>query len=108
MSSHLTEIESAEDVVATEENDVLENAGEMRNGENESLDGNIISEILEEERAGASTPIPLANGGLGHVYKRLELEEDSKSEASEKTQKRSASPAESMGSIPDDTPSVQV
>jgi hypothetical protein len=71
-----------------------------------------IAEILEEELRAPSTPTPLGNGSIAHRYREIiqENEADAVSEngSTDAIPRRAGSPSDSMLSIPDDTPSVQV
>ena len=82
-------------------------------------EGDQVADLLEEERQAAGTPVqPLGNGSLGNRY-RLIVEASAGSEsgtegaASENgsvdaVPRRAGSPIDSLLSIPDDAPSVQV
>lgn len=75
-------------------------------------DAHHIAEILEEELQAPSTPTPLGNGSLAHRYHEIvkENEADAASEtgSTDAAPRRAGSPIDSLLSIPDDTPSVQV
>lgn len=69
-----------------------------------------ISDLLEEERQQDST-LPSEENGLAHRYKRLaeeELEATSDNGSVDALPRRTGSPVDSMMSIPDRSPSVQV
>lgn len=71
------------------------------------LAGGRIAELLKEERQNIGTPEPLGNGA--NRYKRaLEIDDVSDEEYQDAVPGRSDSPVDSMLSIPDDTPSIQV
>src|SRR5438309_2161044 len=76
-----------------------------------SLDGTAkrehIVELLEEEKAGASTP--LENGFRGQGYSNVQEPDQASEDGSlEIPSRRVESPSRSVLSTPDDTPSVQV
>jgi hypothetical protein len=80
---------------------------QISNGNGTPLTGGRIAELLKEEREGATTPEPLGNGT--NRYKATQdLEITSEDGSLDALPKRAASPIESMLSIPDDSPSVQV
>lgn len=69
-----------------------------------------ISDLLEEERQQDST-LPSEENGLAHTYKRLAEEEQeaaSDNGSVDALPRRAGSPVDSMMSIPDRSPSVQV
>lgn len=67
-----------------------------------------VSEVLREELESASL-VPLENGGLGRAYKIIQNDrEHSDDGSSTHALRRPDSPVESMASLPDDSPSVQV
>ena len=69
--------------------------------------GGRIVELLQEERDGSSTPQPLGNGTSR--YKSIpQLDDGSEDGSAEALPQRAGSPIESIQSIPDDSPSVQV
>lgn len=76
-------------------------------GNGASAVGGRIVELLQEERGGALTPEPLGN--VSHRYHDLQqadsLSEDGSLDA---LPRRAGSPIDSLLSIPDDSPSVQV
>lgn len=88
----------------------LDNIRENRrsNGQlNGTSNGERLVELLEEEKAGASTPIE--NGFRGRGYGNVEGSDQASEEGSlEIPRKRVESPSGSILSTPDDTPSVQV
>lgn len=66
-----------------------------------------ISELLQEEREGASTPEQLGNGV--NRYKAVQQPESASEDGSLDTvPRRAGSPIDSLLSVPDDSPSVQV
>jgi hypothetical protein len=72
-----------------------------------------IADILEEELQAPGTPVPpLGNGSIAHRYREIvkEAEADTVSEegSTDAIPRRAGSPIDSLLSIPDDTPSVQV
>jgi hypothetical protein len=70
-------------------------------------DGGRIVELLEEERTGAITPI--TNGFSGKDYKAFQGPDEASEDGSvDQSPRRIDSPAGSVLSIPDDSPSVQV
>lgn len=74
---------------------------------NGTANGERIVELLEEEKAGASTPIE--NGFRGPGYGNIDGSDQASEEGSlEIPRKRVESPSGSILSTPDDTPSVQV
>lgn len=69
--------------------------------------GGRIVELLQEEREEVTTPPPLGNGT--NVYKEIRyLNSPSEDGSVDTLPKRTGSPIDSLLSIPDDTPSVQV
>jgi hypothetical protein len=66
-----------------------------------------IVEILQEERDTATTPLQLGNG-VSRYKAVQQIENESEESPAEALPLRPGSPVESMSSIPDDTPSVQV
>ncbi len=109
MSSSTEKDTGLEDGMA-DEPAVLENGdGDIGNhGEHDGVpDGGRIIEILEEERAGPSTPVQ--NGLNSRVYKNIqETDQASEDVSLEQTPHRAESPTASILSDPDHTPSVQV
>lgn len=72
-----------------------------------SAAGERIVELLQEEREGASTPQQMGNGI--NAYKAIPLLESLSEDRSTDALRREArSPVDSMLSVPDDSPSVQV
>jgi vacuolar protein sorting-associated protein 8 len=69
--------------------------------------GDRIVELLQEERDDASTPPQLGNGTNRYKANR-QLGNVSEDGSLEAPPKRTGSPIDSLLSIPDDTPSVQV
>jgi hypothetical protein len=66
-----------------------------------------ITELLQEERGNATTPEPLGNGT--NRYKAAkELDTASEDESLDALPRRAGSPIDSILSIPDDSPSIQV
>lgn len=69
--------------------------------------GGRIAELLQEERGAAPTPQPLGNGT--NRYKAAQQIDDTSEDGSVETlPRRRGSPIDSLLSIPDDSPSVQV
>ena len=69
--------------------------------------GGRIVELLREELEEVTTPPPLGNGT--NVYKELQhMDSPSEDGSIDALPKRSGSPIDSLLSIPDDTPSIQV
>jgi len=75
-------------------------------------DDDHIIDILEEERHLQSTPVlPIGGSSIRNRYRELvEAEHDTASEdgSTDAIPRRAGSPADSLLSIPDDSPSVQV
>lgn len=76
-------------------------------------EGGHIAEILEEELQAPGTPVPpLGNGSIAHRYREIvrETEADTVSEngSTDAIPRRAGSPIDSLLSVPDDSPSVQV
>ena len=66
-----------------------------------------IAELLQEERDAAPTPQQLGNGI--NRYKATQLADDTSEDGSQEvTPRRAGSPIDSLLSVPDDSPSVQV
>lgn len=66
-----------------------------------------IVELLHEELEEVTTPPPLGNGR--NIFKtKAQLEGASEDGSTDATPQRTGSPVDSMLSVPDDTPSVQV
>ncbi|KAE8451100.1 hypothetical protein EG329_004772 [Mollisiaceae sp. DMI_Dod_QoI] len=81
-----------------------EDVGDVENGP--SPTGGRISELLQEEREGASTPQPLGNGV--NRYKAAQQPESASEDGSlDALPRRTGSPIDSLLSVPDDSPSVQ-
>lgn len=89
--------------------------GDSYNGTQDVLDvadgpspaGGRISDLLQEEREGASTPQQLGNGV--NRYKAMQqLDSASEDGSVNNVPRRSGSPIDSLLSIPDDSPSIQV
>lgn len=73
----------------------------------EPSDGGRIAELLEEERAGSITPV--TNGFGGKNYRAFQGPDNASEDGSvDQAPHRVESPAGSVLSIPDDSPSVQV
>jgi vacuolar protein sorting-associated protein 8 len=76
-----------------------------------SNDGEItpraIAELLQEERDAAPTPQQLGNG-VNHYKVVLQTDEASEDGSLQATPRRTGSPIDSLLSVPDDSPSVQV
>lgn len=74
-------------------------------------DNERIAEILEEERQSSATPAPLGNGLVSDRYREIlhdQREDGSEDGSTGPVGKRPASPVDSLLSVPDDSPSVQV
>jgi vacuolar protein sorting-associated protein 8 len=71
---------------------------------------NHIAEILEEERHEDASAPPSSNGIVPNRYRQLlrEQGDESDSGSAEGLPRRVGSPIDSLLSVPDDTPSVQV
>jgi len=83
----------------TEEEVKLDNGIPARNGR--------IVELLQEELEGVTTPPPLGNGT--NVFKtNTHLNNPSEDGSEDAIPPRTGSPVDSLLSVPDDTPSVQV
>jgi hypothetical protein len=67
-----------------------------------------IAEILEEELQPPSTPTPLGNGTIAQRYREIIQDNESENGSTDAIPRRAGSPIDSLLSIPDDTPSVQV
>jgi len=71
-----------------------------------------IADILEEELQAPGTPTALGNGSIAHRYREIikENEADAVSDngSTDAIPRRAGSPIDSLMSIPDDTPSIQV
>jgi hypothetical protein len=70
-------------------------------------EGGRISELLREEQEGPSTPLPIINGPNRYRVNR-DLENSSEDGSLDAIPRGVQSPIESVMSIPDDSPSVQV
>lgn len=69
--------------------------------------GGRIAKLLEEERGSAPTPQPLGNGD--NRYKAAQhIDSESDNGSMDALPRRAGSPIDSLLSIPDDTPSIQV
>lgn len=69
--------------------------------------GGRIVELLQQELEEATTPPPLGNGI--NVYRELQhLDSPSEDGSMDDLRRRNGSPIDSLLSIPDDTPSIQV
>jgi hypothetical protein len=66
-----------------------------------------IAELLQEERDAAPTPQQLGNG-INHYKAVLQADDASEDGSLEATPRRAESPIDSLLSVPDDSPSVQV
>jgi vacuolar protein sorting-associated protein 8 len=94
----------------------LSAAGDQASSDEETVKGDResehIAEILEEERLGHPTPVPLGNGSVTNRYREiLQGQEDGSSEEGsvlDAVPKRVGSPIDSLLSVPDDSPSAQV
>lgn len=78
-----------------------------KKGENGSATGSRIVELLQEEREGAFTPQPVGNGTT--QYKLVGGRESPSEDGSlDVLPRRAGSPIDSLLSVPDDSPSIQV
>lgn len=95
---------------ATINGDAYNGSEEVADTENDkegpSPAGGRISKLLQEERESASTPQQLGNGV--NRYKTVQTEAPSEDGSLETLPRRTGSPVDSMLSVPDDSPSVQV
>lgn len=108
MSSSSSETDGS--VVGGEDNGRPENRGDEE-WEQQSDDGGRgrISDMLEEEIAASAAPAHTRNGVHGEEHGNTdEAGSDFGDVSPAHTPVRNGSPAESMMSIPDDTPSIQV
>lgn len=77
-------------------------------------EGGHVTDILEEERLAAGTPVlTMGNGSLAHRYRdivKAEAAADTSSETGsvDAIPRRAGSPIDSLLSVPDDSPSIQV
>lgn len=88
----------------------VQEAGEEQQAPTEQADNHHIADLLEEERQQDST-LPSEENSLAHRYKKLaedELEAASDNGSVDALPRRAGSPVDSMMSIPDRSPSVQV
>lgn len=69
-----------------------------------------IADIIEEERKGIISDEPAENGVVANRYRQLLRDRDDASEdgSAEGIPRRAGSPIDSLLSIPDDSPSLQV
>ncbi len=70
-----------------------------------------IADLLEEARAASPTPAPDGNGAVANRYRELlqeQAETASEDGSVDALPRRAGSPVDSMLSVPDDSPSVQV
>jgi hypothetical protein len=74
---------------------------------NGQAEGGRIFELLQEEQEGPTTPLPITNGPNRYKVTR-EIENASEDESLDAIPRGAQSPIESVMSIPDDSPSVQV
>jgi len=66
-----------------------------------------IAELLQEERDAAPTPQQLGNG-INHYKAVLQADDASEDGSLDAAPRRTGSPIDSLLSVPDDSPSVQV
>ncbi len=66
-----------------------------------------IAELLQEERESASTPSQFGNG-INHYKAAQERDSPSEDASPDALPRRTGSPIDSLLSVPDDSPSVQV
>ncbi len=106
MSSSSAEYDSGEEGTINGDEVNGNNRTPRAGSENGTLEsGGRIAELLQEEREAPATPQPLGNGvNLYKVTQHLE----SLSEDGSVLPSRTGSPIDSLLSIPDDSPSVQV
>lgn len=69
--------------------------------------GGRIVELLQEERDSASTPPQLGNG-INHYKAVQQIDSPSEDRSPHALPRRTGSPIDSLLSVPDDSPSVQV
>lgn len=69
-----------------------------------------LAQFLEKERHNAQDTTPRGNGAVGNRYRQLLRDHDETSESGsvDGLPRRAGSPIDSLLSIPDDSPSVQV
>ena len=75
------------------------------------IDEGRILEILEEEREAGPTPLTIGNGNVTNRYHEILLEqgeEGSEDGSLNAAPARQGSPIDSLLSVPDDSPSLQV
>ncbi|KAI9744541.1 MAG: Vacuolar protein sorting-associated protein 8 [Claussenomyces sp. TS43310] len=100
--------EMAENKVPTDPSEEVSEDRRHDDEASETLEEQRMLEILEEERAGITTPTSMENGGLGKGYRNIQQDDHvSDLEDNQHMPRRKGSPAESVDSIPDDTPSIQ-
>lgn len=88
----------------------VQDTGDEQQASTEQAADHHISDLLEEERQQDST-LPSEENGLAHRYKKLaeeEAEATSDNGSVDALPRRAGSPVDSMVSIPDRSPSVQV
>lgn len=88
----------------------VQDTGDEQQASTEQAADHHISDLLEEERQQDST-LPSEENGLAHRYKKLaeeEAEATSDNGSGDALPRRAGSPVDSMVSIPDRSPSVQV
>jgi hypothetical protein len=78
------------------------------NGNGTQQAGGRIAELLQEAREGASTPPQQLGNGTSRYKAAHQVESASEDGSLEAPPKRTGSPIDSILSIPDDSPSVQV
>jgi hypothetical protein len=78
------------------------------NGNGTQQAGGRIAELLQEAREGASTPPQQLGNGTSRYKAAHQVETASEDGSLEAPPKKTASPIDSILSIPDDSPSVQV
>jgi hypothetical protein len=95
---------------ATINGDTYNGANDVADAETNEHDpsptGGRIAELLQEEREGASISQQLGNGV--NRYKAVQQETSSEDGSMETLPRRTGSPIDSLLSVPDDSPSVQV
>jgi vacuolar protein sorting-associated protein 8 len=90
----------------------IQETGDEQQAPEDDVANHHISDLLEEERQQDSTLPPSEGNGLAHRYKELAAEEHleatSDNGSVDALPRRAGSPVDSMVSIPDRSPSVQV
>ena len=106
MSSSSAENDSGTEETINDNKSILDN-GKDDVGNGDAVGARIVELLQEERDAAPATPQPLGDGN--NPYKAAtERENEVEDVSAEVRPQRPASPIESLLSIPDDTPSVQV